>query len=85
MRTTWSRLVGIALLGAAAGIGSARPIEAAPTESASDETLLLQDPAVSATDVVFVYAQDLWIVPRAGGDARHPGGAGRARCRCQQL
>ena len=32
--------------------------------------LLLQRPAVSAKQVAFVYAGDLWIVDRAGGDAR---------------
>ncbi|HEY0232213.1 MAG TPA: hypothetical protein VGC55_13250, partial [Dokdonella sp.] len=32
--------------------------------------LLLQTPALSQTQVVFAYADDLWIVPRAGGDAR---------------
>jgi tricorn protease len=42
-----------------------------------DETLLLRSPTVSATNVAFVYANDLWVAPRAGGDARrltvHPG------------
>ena len=32
--------------------------------------ILPQRPAVSATQVVFSYAGDLWVVPRAGGDAR---------------
>src|SRR6516164_5616313 len=32
--------------------------------------LLLQKPTVSQTQVAFVYAGDLWIVPRQGGDAR---------------
>ena len=32
--------------------------------------LLPQRPAVSGTEVVFAYAGDLWVVPRAGGDAR---------------
>ncbi len=34
------------------------------------ETLLLQQPTISADHVVFVYAQDLWIVGRDGGVAR---------------
>jgi tricorn protease len=54
-----------------------RPAGAAGEETDAGETLLLQDPTVSATDVVFVHAQDLWVVPRAGGEARrltsHPG------------
>jgi tricorn protease len=36
----------------------------------AQETLLLQEPAVSKEHVVFVYAQDLWIASRAGGTAR---------------
>ena len=32
--------------------------------------LLLQRPTVSATQVAFVYAGDLWLVNRDGGDAR---------------
>jgi tricorn protease len=32
--------------------------------------LLLQTPTISQTQVVFAYADDLWIAPRAGGDAR---------------
>ncbi len=34
------------------------------------ETLLLQDPAVSAQHVVFTYAGDLWVVGRGGGTAQ---------------
>jgi tricorn protease len=37
---------------------------------AAAETLLLQEPTVSKTQVAFVYAQDLWIVARSGGTAR---------------
>ncbi len=53
----------------------------APLAPAADgETLLLQSPTVSKDHVVFVYAEDLWIVPRSGGDARrltsHPGAEG---------
>jgi tricorn protease len=32
--------------------------------------LLLQQPAISRTQVAFVYAGDLWTVPREGGEAR---------------
>ena len=31
---------------------------------------LLQKPAVNRSQIVFVYAGDLWIVPREGGDAK---------------
>jgi tricorn protease len=33
-------------------------------------TMLLRQPTISNTDVVFVYANDLWIVSKEGGDAR---------------
>ncbi len=38
--------------------------------TAADPPLLLQRPAVSAKQVAFAYAGDLWVVDRAGGDAR---------------
>src|SRR4029077_18239881 len=31
---------------------------------------MLRSPTVSATQLAFAYAQNIWIVPRAGGDAR---------------
>ena len=37
--------------------------------AAADAPLLLQKPTISKTHIVFVYAGDLWSVPRAGGDA----------------
>src|SRR5574341_545896 len=44
---------------------------------APPETRLMRFPDISKDQVVFVYAGDLWIVPRAGGAARrltaHPG------------
>jgi tricorn protease len=42
----------------------------APASAAMGETLLLRDPTVSATRIVFVYAGDLWSVDRDGGDSR---------------
>src|SRR5688500_15014325 len=38
--------------------------------AAADKPLLAQQPALSATQIVFVFAGDLWSVPREGGDAR---------------
>ncbi|MEM9168629.1 MAG: PDZ domain-containing protein [Pseudomonadota bacterium] len=37
---------------------------------AADQTLLLRDPTVSETQLVFVYAGDLWIAGRDGADPR---------------
>ena len=37
--------------------------------AAADAPLLLQKPTLSKTHIVFVYAGDLWSVPRDGGDA----------------
>ena len=36
----------------------------------AEESRLLRQPTVSATQIAFVYANDLWIVERAGGTAR---------------
>src|SRR6185436_19852765 len=36
----------------------------------SNAPLLLQKPTLSKTQIAFVYAGDLWTVPREGGDAR---------------
>ena len=38
--------------------------------------LLLHQPTISATQIVFVYAGDLWSVPRAGGVAQRLDGGG---------
>jgi tricorn protease len=41
-----------------------------PTHAQSDAPLLFRQPALSATDICFTFAGDIWIVPRAGGAAR---------------
>jgi tricorn protease len=40
------------------------------SSAAAGPPLLAQQPALSATQIVFVFAGDLWSVPRQGGDAR---------------
>ncbi|MEM7247453.1 MAG: PDZ domain-containing protein [Acidobacteriota bacterium] len=42
----------------------------APSATADDETLLLQDPTISRDHVVFRHADDLWVASRRGGEAR---------------
>ena len=42
---------------------------AAPTMQAQDQPLLATNPTLSRTHIAFVYAGDLWTVPRTGGDA----------------
>ena len=36
----------------------------------SNGTRLLRTPTVSATQIAFAYAQNIWVTPRAGGQAR---------------
>ena len=42
----------------------------APALAGAAPPLLLQQPALGKHEIVFVFAGDLWTVPRAGGDAR---------------
>src|SRR5262245_47727811 len=42
---------------------------AAPQDAAAPHAGMLRYPDLSATHVVFVYADDLWLVPREGGVA----------------
>lgn len=55
-----TRMLGLVVLGIAgwSGLGTAQG------------TRLLREPAVSRTQVAFVYASDIWITGRDGGDAR---------------
>lgn len=39
-------------------------------EASTQGTLLLREPSLGKNSIVFMYADDLWIVPREGGDAR---------------
>src|SRR5436190_16561008 len=45
-------------------------VELLGVAQSADHPLLLQHPTISQTHVVFSFAGDLWIVDRAGGDAR---------------
>ena len=42
----------------------------ASVSAAAQETRLLRQPTISATDIAFTYGADLWIVSRTGGVAR---------------
>ncbi|GMV11550.1 MAG: hypothetical protein AMXMBFR55_32840 [Gemmatimonadota bacterium] len=43
---------------------------AAAAPGAGAQTRLLRQPTISATQVAFAYANNLWVAPRDGGDAR---------------
>ncbi len=60
------RSLSFLLVAAAALLVRAAPVSAADEPA---ETLLLEEPTISATHVAFVHAQDLWVVPRTGGEA----------------
>lgn len=57
---------------AAALIAAVAPVSAFGADSVPvrPDATMIQYPDVSETEIVFVYANDLWIVPRAGGTAR---------------
>src|SRR5262245_29704157 len=48
---------------------AAASIDASLTSAQSNKPLLLRSPTMSKTHIVFVFAGDLWIVPRGGGEA----------------
>ncbi len=60
----------------AASLAAPAPPAAAPATDAPP-TLMLEQPAISAEHVAFIYAEDLWVADRDGGNARrlttHPG------------
>ncbi len=58
------RVLAAALLAAAALVPG--PVRA----QAPQPTRLLRQPTSSATEIAFAYANDIWAVPRAGGEAR---------------
>jgi tricorn protease len=55
---------------AASPSAGARPIDRQATLPVIEGTALLRDPDISAEHIVFVYANDLWVVGHGGGDAR---------------
>ena len=56
------RRVLVAALVAATSTLVARP--------AAAQTRMLRSPSASATEIAFAYANNIWVVPRAGGSAR---------------
>ncbi|MEX0691213.1 MAG: hypothetical protein WD043_05165, partial [Gemmatimonadales bacterium] len=40
------------------------------TPSLDAQTRLLRQPTISAREIAFTYGSDVWIVDRAGGEAR---------------
>ena len=58
-----------ALVALAAGL-AASPFAATAADETTPHAGMLRFPDISAEEIVFVYANDLWIVPRDGGLAR---------------
>jgi len=52
------------------GLASIAALLLASVAVAQESALLVQEPALSATDICFTFAGDIWVVPRAGGSAR---------------
>src|SRR5690242_8420623 len=46
------------------------PALTAATRAQNGQTRLLRTPTVSATQIAFAYANNIWVAPRAGGSAR---------------
>ncbi|MEK6631157.1 MAG: protease, partial [Acidobacteriota bacterium] len=63
-----TRLTLVAMLAASAL--AAAPAAAPAPALAPEPTRLLRSPAVSATQIAFAYANNIWVVERAGGMAR---------------
>ncbi len=58
------------VVGAAVAIAPAAVPAAAQTDSVTPTAGMLRYPDVSDSHIVFLYANDLWLVPREGGEAR---------------
>jgi tricorn protease len=68
-RTLRADFCRLALLIAAAAIVPGL-VSAESTPNGQNGTRLLRSPTVSSTQIAFAYAQNIWVVPRAGGLAR---------------
>ena len=53
--------------GAAALVLAAATPVASTLSAQGEQPLLLRAPALSATDICFSFAGDIWLVPRSGG------------------
>ncbi len=61
--------LGALMISAVAGMGVAASAMAEADGGIRPDATMLQFPDVSGSSIVFVYANDLWIVPRGGGQA----------------
>jgi tricorn protease len=55
----------------------------APVMAQDTAPLLLRDPGLSATQICFSFADDIWLVPRAGGNARRLTASAEGATRCR--
>ena len=65
-RRSYRRLTHCAIVAAAAMLCVSVPLGAAAQQTAPQ---LLREPGVSATEICFTFAGDIWLAPRSGGDA----------------
>ncbi len=64
------RLVQRSVAAIAAIMLAVSPMQAQDTAASNDAPLLLRAPALSANQICFTFAGDIWLVPREGGVAR---------------
>src|SRR5678815_5468786 len=74
MHASWrllmKRILVCALLIVMAALLLQTPSADAQVAQKNPAALLMRNPTVNSTDIVFSYAGDLWIVSRQGGEAR---------------
>src|ERR1041385_2956342 len=69
-RTTFVRRLSVFLVPGFAVISLAFHFSDRTAHAQVGGTRLLRTPTISATQIAFAYAQNIWTVPRAGGMAR---------------
>ena len=80
MRITFPFILLAAASGAPINLAATAPPEAKPPSACGIDARMLRFPDVSATQIAFVYAGDIWVASKAGGEAmRRLTGINRSR------